>query len=45
VAELNGGVVKTFTVTPDELGIAKADPATLKGGECRVQRGAFDACC
>jgi anthranilate phosphoribosyltransferase len=33
VAELSGGKVRSFTVSPDELGIARADPAALKGGD------------
>jgi len=33
VAELNDGVVKTFTVSPDEVGLPRAEPAALKGGD------------
>src|SRR5208337_1941904 len=33
VVELNGGSIHAFEVTPEEAGLARADPAALKGGE------------
>jgi anthranilate phosphoribosyltransferase len=36
VAELVGGRIRTFTVTPEDVGLARADPATLKGGDAAV---------
>jgi len=33
VAELNAGKVRTFTLSPEELGVPKAAPAALKGGD------------
>src|SRR5690606_8906126 len=33
VAELSGGKVKTFEVEPGEVGLAKAGPDDLKGGD------------
>ncbi len=33
VVELRDGVIRAFEVTPEEAGIARADPAALKGGE------------
>ena len=33
VAELNNGRVRTFEITPEQAGIARADPAALKGGD------------
>jgi anthranilate phosphoribosyltransferase len=32
VAELAGGVVRSFEVTPEDVGLPRADPAQLKGG-------------
>ena len=32
MAELTGGQVRSFTVTPEEAGIARADPEQLRGG-------------
>jgi len=33
VAEFHQGDVRTFEVTPEEVGLARADPADLKGGD------------
>lgn len=33
VAELDGGKIRTFTVTPEEVGLSRADAADLKGGD------------
>jgi len=33
VAELRGGTVKVFEVTPDDVGLAPAAPSALKGGD------------
>ncbi len=33
VVELKNGVIHAFEVTPEEAGIARAEPAALKGGE------------
>jgi len=33
VAELKNGVISTFEVTPEEVGLARANPADLKGGD------------
>lgn len=32
VAELSGGTVRTFTVTPEEAGLARTEPGLLRGG-------------
>jgi anthranilate phosphoribosyltransferase len=32
VAALENGAVRTFEITPDEVGLAKADPEALRGG-------------
>ena len=33
VVELKGGAIHTFEVTPEEAGLARAEPAALKGGD------------
>ncbi len=33
VVELKAGVIHAFEITPEEAGIARADPASLKGGD------------
>jgi anthranilate phosphoribosyltransferase len=33
VAELRAGQVKTFTVTPEDVGLPRAEPDSLKGGD------------
>jgi len=33
VAELDGGRVRTFEVTPEDAGLPRAEPAVLKGGD------------
>ena len=33
VAELKNGVVTTFDISPEDVGLARADPAALKGGD------------
>jgi anthranilate phosphoribosyltransferase len=33
VVELHDGVIRAFEVTPEEAGLARAEPAALKGGE------------
>jgi len=33
VAELKGGFVTTFDIAPEDVGLARADPAALKGGD------------
>jgi anthranilate phosphoribosyltransferase len=33
VAELNGGEVRTYEISPDDFGLPEADPSGLRGGE------------
>jgi len=35
VAELNNGKVRTFDIAPEDAGLARAEPATLKGGDAQ----------
>lgn len=39
VAELDGGQVRAYEVTPADFGLAEADPAGLRGGEPAVNAG------
>ncbi|MBW7849028.1 MAG: anthranilate phosphoribosyltransferase [Rhodospirillales bacterium] len=41
VAEWHQGQVRTFTVTPEDFGLARADPAALKGGEAAANATAL----
>jgi anthranilate phosphoribosyltransferase len=41
IAEWHQGTVRTFTVTPTELGLAVADPADLKGGDAETNAKAL----
>ena len=43
VAELNNGAVRTFEINPDEFGIKKAKPETLRGGDAEENAGALKA--
>ena len=43
VSELCDGVIKTFTVTPEEAGLARAAPADLKGGDPAYNAAALRA--
>jgi anthranilate phosphoribosyltransferase len=35
VAELNNGNLRTFEITPEDAGLARAEPAALKGGDAQ----------
>jgi len=41
VAELAGGSVRSFTVSPEDVGLARAEPAALKGGDATVNAAAL----
>ena len=41
VAELNGGDVRIFEVTPEDVGIPRAAPADLKGGDAATNAAAL----
>jgi anthranilate phosphoribosyltransferase len=41
VAELKDGAIHTFTVTPEDVGLARAEPAALKGGDATVNAAAL----
>ena len=41
VAEWHQGQVRTFTVTPEDFGLVRADPAALKGGEAAANATAL----
>lgn len=43
VAELAGGEIRTFEVTPEHAGLAPADPAALKGGDAASNAEALRA--
>ena len=43
VVELKNGAIHTFEVTPEEAGVARAEPAALKGGEPRQNAEALVA--
>jgi len=43
VAELKGGTVRVFDVTPEEVGLARATPDQLKGGDAQVNAQALRA--
>lgn len=43
VAELNGGKVTTFEVTPEDAGLPRASAAALKGGDAATNALAIDA--
>ncbi|MEX2201735.1 MAG: anthranilate phosphoribosyltransferase [Dongiaceae bacterium] len=43
VAELSGGQVRRFDVTPEEAGLPRALPADLKGGDAEANAGAIRA--
>ncbi len=43
VAQLRDGAVTTFTVTPEDAGVALAEPADLKGGDADANAGALRA--
>ncbi len=43
VAELDGGKIRTFTISPEEVGLKKAAPAELKGGEAAHNAAALIA--
>ena len=43
VVELRHGAIRTFTLTPEEYGIALSDPADLKGGDAQANAGAIRA--
>jgi anthranilate phosphoribosyltransferase len=41
VAELNGGQIRTFDITPEEVGLARCEAAALKGGDAHVNAAAL----
>ncbi len=41
VAELKGGTVRTFEISPEDVGLAIADPKDLKGGEAEENAAAL----
>jgi anthranilate phosphoribosyltransferase len=41
VAALEDGMVRTFEITPDEVGLAKAKPEALRGGDAADNAGAL----
>ena len=43
VVELRHGAIRTFTLTPEEYGIALSDPADLKGGDAQANAQAIKA--
>lgn len=43
VAEIKDGTVRTFTVTPQEVGLARAQPADLRGGDAPANAAALRA--
>ncbi len=43
VAELKGGAVSTFEVTPEEIGLARTTPDALKGGNAESNAAALRA--
>jgi anthranilate phosphoribosyltransferase len=43
VAELRDGTVRTFEVTPEDVGLARVDPATLKGADPETNALALEA--
>lgn len=43
VAELKDGKVSTFEITPEDAGLSRADPATLKGGDAHHNASALRA--
>ncbi|HVT53991.1 MAG TPA: anthranilate phosphoribosyltransferase [Dongiaceae bacterium] len=43
IVELRHGAIRTFTLTPEEYGIALADPADLKGGDAQANAAAIRA--
>jgi len=43
VAELNNGKIRTFTISPEDVGLKKAAPADLKGGDAAHNASALRA--
>src|SRR4051794_37356782 len=43
VAELHNGTVRTFEINPEELGIKKAKPEALRGGDAEANAAALKA--
>jgi anthranilate phosphoribosyltransferase len=41
VAELNNGAVRTFELNPEELGLKKAKPESLRGGDAEANASAL----
>ena len=41
VAELKGGTVRTFEIAPEDAGLARAEPAALKGGDAAANAAAI----
>jgi anthranilate phosphoribosyltransferase len=41
VAELVGGKITTFAITPEDVGLTRAEPAALKGGDATVNAAAL----
>ena len=41
VAELKGGRIYTFTITPEDAGLSRAEPSDLKGGDAIVNAAAL----
>jgi len=43
VAALDGDIVRTFEITPEEVGIARATPDALRGGDAETNAAALQA--
>jgi anthranilate phosphoribosyltransferase len=43
VASLEGGTVRTFEITPEEVGLARAAPEALRGGDAETNAAALQA--
>ncbi len=43
VAEMKGGAVTTFEISPEDVGISRAEPADLKGGDAETNAAAIRA--
>ena len=43
IVELKNGAIRAFEVTPEDAGLARAEPAALKGGEPRHNAEALTA--
>jgi len=43
IVELKNGEIRSFEVTPEDVGLARADPAALKGGDAAYNAAALRA--